>query len=147
MKKLRATAIEKSNRLFTIQGWILEGVPDRLIVKQVIQMWPIDLRQAERYVKEAYSNWSQIQGVSIEMKRELKIAELKQLKRSLSQEFKGSPSGIRAIMMVEKEIIKLEGIVLPKHVDITTKGESLNYRPIFGELDSVFENDKTDDSE
>lgn len=147
MKKLRATAIEKSNRLFTIQGWILEGVPDRLIVKQVIQMWPINLRQAERYVKEAYSNWSQIQGVSIEMKRELKIAELKQLKRSLSHEFKGSPTGIRAIMMVEKEIIKLEGLQLPKKIDITTKGESLNYRPIFGELDSVFEDDKANDSD
>jgi hypothetical protein len=147
MKKLRATAIEKSNRLFTIQGWILEGVPERLIVKQVTQMWPIDIRQAERYVKEAYSTWSQIKGVSVEMKRELKIAELKQLKRSLSQEYKGSPAGIRAIMMVEKEIIKLEGIQLPKHIDITTKGESLNYRPIFGELDSVFEDDKTDHSD
>ena len=147
MKKLRATAIEKSNRLFTIQGWILEGVPDRLIVKQVIQMWPIDLRQAERYVKEAYSNWSQIQGVSIDMKRELKIAELKQLKRSLGHEYKGSPTGIRAIMLVEKEIIKLEGLQLPKKIDITTKGESLNYRPIFGELDSVFEDDKANDSD
>jgi hypothetical protein len=147
MAKQRATAIEKNNRLFTIQGWILEGVPDRLIVKQIIQVWPIDLRQAERYIKEAYSNWSKIEGVDIDMKRELKIAELKQLKRSLSQEYKGTPAGIRAIMMIEKEIIKLEGIQLPKHIDITTKGESLNYRPIFGELDSVFEDDKTDDSE
>lgn len=147
MAKQRATAIEKEKRLFTIQGWILEGVPDRLIVKQILQSWPIDLRQAERYVKESYSTWKKIEGVNIDMKRELKIAELKQLKRSLSQEFKGSPTGIRAIMMVEKEIIKLEGLELPKKIDLTTKGESLNYRPIFGELDSIFENDKTDDSE
>lgn len=147
MAKQRATAVEKEKRLFTIQGWILEGVPDRLIVKQVIQMWPIDLRQAERYVKEAYISWSKIVGIDIDMKRELKIAELKQLKRSLSPEFKGTPSGIRAIMMIEKEIIKLEGIQLPKQIDITTKGESLNYRPIFGELDSVFEDDKTNDSD
>lgn len=147
MAKQRATAVEKSNRLFTIQGWILEGVPDRLIVKQILQLWPIDLRQAERYVKEAYENWKKIEGVNIDMKRELKVDELKQLKRSLSQEFKGSPSGIRAIMMVEKVIIQLEGLEMPKKIDLTTNGESLNYRPIFGELDSVFENDKTDDSE
>jgi len=118
MAKQRATAIEKNNRLFTIQGWILEGFPDRLIIKQILQLWPIDLRQAERYVKEAYASWSQIEGVSISMKRDLKIAELKQLKRSLGQQHKGSPTGIRAIMMVEKEIIKLEGIVLPKYIEV-----------------------------
>jgi hypothetical protein len=127
MAKQRATAIEKNNRLFTIQGWILEGVPDRLIVKQVLQLWPIDIRQAERYVKEAYSSWSQIQGISIQMKRDLKIAELKQLKRSLGQQHKGSPAGISAIMLVEKEIIKLEGIVLPKYIEVQTAVKPIEF--------------------
>jgi hypothetical protein len=144
--KPKATAIEVEKRLFTIQGWLLESVDDRLIVKQILQLYPIDIRQAQRYVKMAYAAWKKIEGVDIEMKRQMKIAELKQLKRSLAQEHKGTPAGINSILGVEKEIIKLEGIELPKSIDITTKGESLNYRPIFGELDSVFENDKTDDS-
>jgi predicted phage-related endonuclease len=147
MKKERATNIEKEKRLFTIQGWLLEGVPDRLIIKQVLQLWPIELRQAERYVKEAYISWKKVEGVNIEMKREMKIAELKQLKRSLSKEHQGTPAGLSSILNIEKEIIKLEGIEIAKQIDITTKGESINYRPIFGELDSVFENDKTNHSE
>lgn len=118
MRKPKATDIEKSNRLFTIQGWILDGVADQLIVKQIMQQWGLSSRQAYRYIKLGYSDWAKIEGVNLDMKREFKIAELKQLKRSLAQEFKGSPAGIRAIMMVEKEIIKLEGIVLPKELKI-----------------------------
>jgi hypothetical protein len=147
MKKERATNIEKEKRLFTIQGWLLEGVPDRLIIKQILQSWPIELRQAERYVKEAYASWKKLEGVNIDMKREIKIAELKQLKRSLAKEHQGTPAGVNSILGVEKEIIKLEGLELAKQIDITTKGESLNYRPIFGELDPVFENDKADHSQ
>ncbi|MEC4050653.1 hypothetical protein OX284_014535 [Flavobacterium sp. SUN046] len=146
MTKQRATAIEKEKRLFTIQGWILEGVPDRLIVKQITQLWSLDVRQAQRYIKEAYIKWSKIEGVSIEMKKEMKIAELKQLKRSLDAKYKGSPEGIRAIILVEKEIIKLEGLEQPKRIDHTTKGEKINYTPIFGQLDPIFKNDKTNDS-
>lgn len=45
-------------------------------------------------------------------------------------------------------IAKLLPYILPKQsevkADLTTKGESLHYKPIFGELDSIFENDKTD---
>lgn len=125
--KPKATNIEKSNRLFTVQGWILDGVADRLIVKQITQQWNIGIRQAERYVQNAYKDWSKIEGVSIDMKRELKIAELKQLKRSLLQQHKGSPTGIRAIMTVEKEIIKLEGIVLPKELKIQTTVKPIEF--------------------
>lgn len=117
-KQNRATLIEKEKRIFQIQGWIIEGVQDRLIVKNAITAWDIDVRQAQRYVREAYEKWQKIEGVNIEMKRELKIAELKQIKRSLKDQYKGTPSGISAIMAVEKEIIKLEGIELPKNVII-----------------------------
>lgn len=116
--KPKATDIEKSKRLFTIQGWILDGVADPLIVKQITQQWNLSKRQAFRYIKEAYTDWHKIEGVTLDMKREMKIAELKQAKRSLQEQYKGTPSGIRALMMVEKEIIKLEGIVLPKELKI-----------------------------
>lgn len=147
MAKQRATAIDKEKRLFTIYGWLLEGVPDRLIVQQILQTYPIALRQAERYVVEAYQKYKKIEGINIDLKRDIAIAGLMQDIRSLRPEFKGTPAGLRAVNAIKKEIAKLEGLEMPKKIDLTTKGESLNYRPIFGELDSVFENDKTDDSE
>ena len=125
--KPKATDIEKSKRLFTIQGWILDGVADPLIVKQIMQQWNLSKRQAFRYIKEAYTDWQKIEGVTLDMKREMKIAELKQAKRSLKEEFKGTPTGIRALMMVEKEIIKLEGIVLPKEVKIQTDVKPIEF--------------------
>ena len=86
------------------------------------------------------------EDVTIDLKREAKIAELKQIKRSLKEEHKGTPAGIRAIMAVEKEIIKLEGYVIKK-VDVTTNGESLNYQPIWGKLDPVLNDKKNNSSE
>lgn len=125
--KPKSTNIEKANRLFTVQGWILDGVADRLIVKQIMQNWNLSKRQSERYIKEAYADWAKIEGVNIDMKRELKIAELKQLKRSLISQHKGTPNGIRAVMMVEREIIKLEGIVLPKELKLQTAVEPIEF--------------------
>ena len=112
--KPKATNIEKANRLFTVQGWILDGVADRLIVKQIIQQWGLGIRQAERYVEEAYKDWAKIKGVSIEMKRELKIAELQQRKRNLDPKIKNTAEGIRVLNEIDKIIIKLEGMETPQ---------------------------------
>ena len=53
----------------------------------------------------------------------------------------------KAIKEYQTEISKIEGDYAITKLDHTTKGESLNYRPIFGELDSVFEDDKANDSD
>lgn len=110
VSKPKATNIEKSKRLFVIQGWILDGVADRLIVKQIMQQWDLKVRQAERYVEYAYNDWAKIKNVEIEIKRELAIARLKQKSRSLKSEFKGTPSGIAIELAIEKEINKIEAL-------------------------------------
>ncbi|WP_445454094.1 hypothetical protein [Flavobacterium sp. 25HG05S-40] len=115
----RSTKIEKEKRIFIIQGWIIEGVQDRLIVKNAAERWDIDIRQAQRYVREAYESWKKIEGINIDMKRDMKIAQMKQLVRTLKDEYKGTPAGIQAIMAVEKEIIKLEGLELPKDINLS----------------------------
>lgn len=114
----RATKIEKEKRLFIVQGWIIEGVQDNLIVKNIVEKWNLDVRQAQRYVRQAYESWKKIEGVNIDMKREMKIAKLQQLVKTLKDEYKGTPQGIQAIMSVEKEIIKLEGLELPKDINL-----------------------------
>lgn len=118
MAKNRATKNEKEKRLFIVQGWIIEGIQDNLIVKNIVDRWDLDVRQAQRYVRDAYDTWKKIEGVKIEMKREMKIAKLQQIVRTLKDEYKGTPAGIQAIMSVEKELIKLEGLEIPKQINL-----------------------------
>ncbi|MCZ8144877.1 hypothetical protein [Flavobacterium sp.] len=119
-EKNRVTKIEKERRLFIIQGWIIEGIQDNLIVKNIVEKtdWGIDVRQAQRYVRDAYLSWQKIQGIKIDAKREMKIARLQQLTKSLGEEYRKTPSGLRTILAIEKEITKLEGINLPKKIQI-----------------------------
>jgi hypothetical protein len=59
-----------------------------------------------------------VEQEAVEHKRRRKIDSLKKLKRSLKDQHKGSPFGIRAILAVEKEIIKLEGLTLPTKIQV-----------------------------
>ena len=102
--------IEYEKRIRIVQEWILEDWPYGDIVQQIILKWGIEERQAKRYVAEARNRWVKDESILIGNKRKLKILSLKKLKRSLRENFKGTPEGIRAIMAVEKEIITLEGI-------------------------------------
>lgn len=110
----KATKIEVEKRIFTMQGWIIDGVQDYLILKQATTQWNISLRQARTYLKRAYEGWKQDQDISFELKKNSKIVDLQQVRRSLKEQYKGTPSGIRAIIAVEKEIIRLEGYVVHK---------------------------------
>jgi hypothetical protein len=130
--KKHCTKQEREKRIFMVQGWIIEGLQDRLIIKNIMQLWDIEIRQAQRYVKEAYENWKKVEGVNLDMKREMKIARLQQLVKSLKDQYKGTPAGISAIMAVEKEIIKLEGLELPKKIQLQSSVPPLELRIING---------------
>lgn len=136
-KQNRATQIEKEKRIFQIQAWIIEGVQDRLIVKNAITSFGIDARQAQRYVKEAYTSWKKIEGVNIEMKRDMKIAQLEQIKRSLKDQYKGTPAGISAVMAVEKELIKLQGLEPTKTIDLNVSNiNAIEFKVVYGNKDN-----------
>jgi hypothetical protein len=103
--------IEYERRIFTIQGWIIESVQSSLIVQQILaKEWCTSSRQAERMLGDARKRWIEHETAGVEERRLLKIQELKHLKRSLKDPFKGTPGGIQAVLAIEKEIIKLEGI-------------------------------------
>jgi hypothetical protein len=132
MAKARANKIEYTRRIFAIQGWILEGVQSALIVRQIIASdWCTSERHAERMLKDARDLWTEIPEAEINQKRKLKIGELQQLARSMQERFKGTPAGIRAIVSVQKEIIKLEGIAPATKVEVSGKDgkpiETKNY--------------------
>ena len=106
----KSTKIEKDNRVFTIVGWLLNSVPDYLILSNAVKTWGVTKRQADRYIAEAYQSFSQGRHEDIEERRIKKIADLEYLKRSMKDTYKGTPQGVTAILRVEQEIIKLEGM-------------------------------------
>lgn len=110
--------IEYEKRLRVVQEWIIDDWPYTDIVTQVKQKWGIQERQAKKYISEARKLWSQQEDAVTDQKRRLKVIGLKKLKRSLKEQYKGTPAGIRAIMSVEKELIKLEGLEMPINLRI-----------------------------
>lgn len=119
----KATNDEKERRIFQVQGWIVDGVQDYMIKKQIMG-WGLSGRQADRYLKDAYNRWKPIEEISVEERRAAKIADLKQLRRGLQERFKGTPEGIRAIMQVEKQIIRLEDLEPAKRLQLSGDAEN-----------------------
>ena len=106
----RSSKLETEKRVFTIQGWIINGVPDYLILKNIEQQWEVCRRQSKNLLQKAYKIWHDDQEATVEQKRALRIAELKQIARSMSETDKKTPKGISSLMSVHKEINKLEGL-------------------------------------
>jgi hypothetical protein len=110
MPGIKSTKLETEKRVFTIQGWIINGVQDYLILKNIEQEWGVGRRQAKNLLQKAYSIWHEDQEATVEQKRALRIAELKQNIRSMKDQYKGTPQGMTAVNQIQKEINKLEGI-------------------------------------
>jgi hypothetical protein len=122
MAKVRTDKTEYLKRIYTIQGWIVEGIQSALIVRQILNNnWCSSQRHAERMMKAARDLWTEIPEAELEQKRKIKIAELQQYKRSLKDQYKGTPAGIRALVAIDKEIILLEG--MRKAVKMELSGE------------------------
>jgi len=111
--------IEYEKRIRIVQEWIIEDWPYSDIITQIKAKWGIEDRQAKRYVAEAKDRWVRDQQDVMESKRILKVEGFKKLKRSLQERYKGTPQGIFAVLSVEKEIIKLEGLERPKKLALT----------------------------
>ena len=118
----KTTKIEYEQRLFTVQGWIVDGIQPTLIIKQIVTSGWCNERQAERMLQQARARWTKVPEAQIDERRKLKIAELQQMKRSMKEQFKGTPSGIMALMAIEKHIIQLEGLAGPIKVEHSGKG-------------------------
>jgi len=120
MAGVRSSKEETERRVFTIQGWIISGVPDYLILKNICNQFQnkdgnhISRRQAKELLKKAYTAWQEDEEATIEQKRIMRIAELKQDIRNMKESYKGTPQGMSVINSIKKEITKLEGLYIPK---------------------------------
>lgn len=128
MPGAKATKIETERRVFIIQGWIINGVPDYLILKQCQQQFKnpikdggekaIELRQAKNLLSKAYEVWHENQVADVDQKRAMRIAELKQDILSMKEEYKGTPKGMAVVNNIKKEISKLEALYPSKRIMI-----------------------------
>jgi hypothetical protein len=123
---------EFNKRVRLIQEWIIDDYPTQDIISQAMQLWGVTDRQSYRYLKEARKKWNSQADETIEQKRRLKIQSLKKLKRSLKDQYKGTPKGITAVLAVDKEIIKLENLRPAEKIEVTGKNgapiETIEFR-------------------
>ena len=116
MAGVRSSKEETERRVFIIQGWIINGVPDYLILKNIQNQFQnkdgnyLSRRQAKVLLQKAYSIWQQEQEATIDQKRALKIARLQQEIRSMDEKYKNTPQGMAVKLSYEKEINKLEAL-------------------------------------
>ncbi len=124
-KSKRTTKVEKERRILAVQGWIIDGVHDNLIIRQIKEKWELSRRQAERYLKQAYGNWREDELIGIEDKRAATIARLKKKMRDLDPKYRITPKGLNSLGGIEKMIIRLEGTERPMrhHIEGEMKTE------------------------
>ncbi len=120
MPKVRADKLEYEKRLLNVQGWIIEGVTSTQIVQQIIaNAWCTSKRHAERMLAAARDIWIEYEQEDLMKRRKLKLQQLQHLKRTLKDQYKGTPDGIRAQIAVEREIIKLDGLAAPVKIEVS----------------------------
>ena len=122
MPKTSKVILEK--RIFTVQGWLIDAVPDYLILKQIIDNWNLSRRQARRYLDDAYKRWNVETDATTDYKRQRAIARLQNEIRTMDEKFKNTPAGKATILRYEKEINKLEGLYRPKKVQLSNDPEN-----------------------
>lgn len=116
-KENKVTKEMKEQRIFTVQSWIIDAVPNALIIKQIISKWDLSRRQAVRYLDEAYREWNTETAASIEDKRQTRIAWLQNEIRTIDPKYKNTPQGKRTLLAYAKEISKLEALYPPKKIE------------------------------
>lgn len=113
----RSTKTETQDRIFTVQGWIINRKSDLLILKQCVELWGVTERQAKNYLSKAYTIWADATEATIDQKRRIQIAKLQREQNNMKEEFRGTPAGMRVILAIEKEINRLEGLIGPhRHI-------------------------------
>lgn len=111
-------AIEIERRVRIVEEWIIEDVPYTEIINRVMKRWKCADRTAKRYIKDARERWSEEAQESIDQKRHRKIIYLQRLRNSLQRKYKGTPDGIKAQLLVDREINKLSAIIPPQQLAI-----------------------------
>ena len=119
MPKIDKVELEKRIRI--VQEWLIDDWAPIDIRAQILLKWDVEERQAKRYVALARSRWNGDEDEKVDMLRRRKIQKLQKLARTLKDAHKGTPSGMMALLKIEREIITLEGIRPATKLELTGK--------------------------
>lgn len=111
----RSDQIEYEKRIRAVQEWIINSYSYVDIVKQVVQSWGVTDRQAKTYISVSYKRFRQANEIEVEELKAASIERRKKIARELDPEYKKTPSGVIALLAVEKDIDKLRGLYVDKH--------------------------------
>lgn len=112
----KSSKLEMDRRIFTIQGWIVNGTPDYLILKNIEEKFKNNLgvnvcrKTAKNLLKRAYEVWCRDQAATIEQSRIMMIAGLEQDIRNMKESYKGTPQGMSVVNSIKKEISRLKDL-------------------------------------
>lgn len=118
----KADGILFAKRVNQVQAWILQDIPVDMMIRQIIQLdWCTTDRAAYNYISAAKERWIRNLDQDVNEMVKLKVIELQERKRTLKEEFKGTPAGIKALNEIDKLIIDLLGLNKPIQVHVRTK--------------------------
>lgn len=109
-KEQKVSRVELQRRLRIVQEWIIEDQPNCDIEASCVRQFQVSPRQAKRYIAAALDIWKEGNQEKLASKRARRIESLKKMLRSLKPEYKGTPAGMRVVLQIQREIIKLEGV-------------------------------------
>jgi hypothetical protein len=139
----KATIAESDLRTATIYEMIIKGCNKNYIVRFCAENYNIKLRQVEVYIAKATAEIKENYGEKYkEQIIEKHLAQLDDLyiKNYTIEDFRECRN------LIESKN-KMLGLNAPIKTDVTSNGKDIIYKPLWAKLDSVFENDKANDSE
>jgi len=111
----RSDKVEMERRVRTVQEYILMDYPYADIVAQCIQKWGVCDRQAKRYIQDAYDSFKATLEKNFEKRLGFHLQRRMKLLRQLDPEERRTATGVRAELLVLRDIAKLEGLYIEKH--------------------------------
>lgn len=116
-----SSTIEYLTRVNKVQGWILQDIPVDLMLRQMDQLGWGSLTTRYKILGEARDRWIRNLDQDTDTLVKLKLVELQERKRTLKEEYRGTPAGIKALNEIDKMIIDLLG--LNKPIQVRVKNE------------------------
>ena len=116
MQKQRATNSEKEIRVQKIQQWIIDSMPDYKIMDKIKKDFKLSRRQAIRYFNEASKKFITDNAITLEQKRQARIAWLKNEMATFPKSDRQTAAAKKILLAYAKELSKLEALYVPKQI-------------------------------
>lgn len=113
MAGIKIDKIEKERRIRVVQEWILSDHTSPDIVSQAAAKWGVSVRQAYRYVADAYKGFRETNEVVVANRLHYHIQRRMKLLRDLEK--KNTSHSIKASLNILDSMAKLEGVLIDKH--------------------------------